>query len=175
MKPRVKRDEWYMNLAAETAKRSTCLRRCYGAILVNARDEVVATGYNGSPRTNKHCDEKGTCLRDTLNIPSGERYELCCSVHAEQNALIQAGRNAAGCTLYLAGFNRKTGEPDYSTPCFLCTKLLINARVFGVILRTTEGDGYVWVPPQRLYDTYIKNLKPDWSITDDTDTDVKQT
>jgi len=120
-------NEYFMEVACLVASRSTCLRRQVGAVLV--RDErIISTGYNGSPRGMVHCDEIG-CLRETLNIPSGQRYELCRGVHAEQNAIINAayyGISTAGTALYCT-----------EQPCLICARMIINA---GIGLVAHSGD-----------------------------------
>lgn len=154
--PRASRTEWYMNIAVETARRSTCIRRCYGAVVVNFAGEIVSTGHNGAPRGEAHCDELNTCIRKQYNIPSGERYEFCRSVHAEMNALLQAGRAAAGCTMYLAGFERLTGAPSYDPPCLMCSKMLVNAGIGRVVVRTP--DGLRELDPQELYRKHLDSV-----------------
>ena len=111
--------EYFMSITRMVAKRSTCLRRHVGAILVKDR-RILATGYNGAPAGLKHCEEVG-CLRNDTSIPSGERHELCRGLHAEQNAIIQAayhGIRIVGSTLYCT-----------NKPCVICTKMIINAGV----------------------------------------------
>ncbi len=101
---------YYLDIAETVAERGTCLRRNFGAIIVN-NDEIVSTGYTGAPRRRKNCIDMGTCLRQQLNIPRGTRYELCRSVHAEANAIISASRrNMIGSTLYLVGKERDSNE-----------------------------------------------------------------
>lgn len=138
---RIDKENYYLDIAETVLERSTCLRRHYGAIIVR-NDEIVATGYNGAPRGRKNCVDLGYCTRDALNIPSGERYELCRSVHAEANAIISAARSETmGGTLYLAGRNAKTGEllPD-ATSCSMCRRLIINAGIRRVIVRNTKTE-----------------------------------
>ena len=107
---RIDKENYYLDIAETVLERSTCLRRCYGAIIVK-NDEIVSTGYNGAPRGRRNCGDLGRCTREVMNIPSGERYELCRSVHAEANAIISAARrDSIGATLYLAGRDAKTGE-----------------------------------------------------------------
>lgn len=111
--------EYFMTIAEMVAKRSTCLRRHVGAILVKNK-RILATGYNGAPAGLKHCEEVG-CIRQNASIPSGERHELCRGLHAEQNAIIQAayhGISIAGSTLYCT-----------NKPCVICSKMLINAGI----------------------------------------------
>lgn len=118
-------DEYFMNLADLVATRSTCLRRSVGAVLVKDK-RIIATGYNGAPAGLPHCGErKDGCLRQAMNVPSGERHELCLAVHAEQNAIVQAaalGIPIEGATLYCT-----------TQPCIICTKLLINAGVKRIV------------------------------------------
>lgn len=132
---------YYLDIAETVAERSTCLRRHYGAIIVH-EDEIISTGYNGAPRGRKNCADLGHCLRDALNIPSGQRYELCRAVHAEQNAIISASRrDCLGSTLYLAGRNGKTGELlTDTTPCSMCRRFIINAGIRRVVCRVGETD-----------------------------------
>ncbi|HEY4745879.1 MAG TPA: cytidine/deoxycytidylate deaminase family protein [Desulfuromonadaceae bacterium] len=126
--PRPTWDQYFMDITRLVATRSTCLRRQVGAILVKERN-ILATGYNGVPSGITHCDVEG-CLRARLNVPSGERHELCRGLHAEQNAIIQAARhgvNIDGATLYCT-----------TMPCIICTKMIINAG----IARVVYGEGY---------------------------------
>ncbi len=116
-------DQYFMDITRLVATRSTCLRRQVGAILVKGRN-ILATGYNGVPSGITHCDVEG-CLRVRLNVPSGERHELCRGLHAEQNAIIQAARhgvNIDGATLYCT-----------TMPCIICTKMIINAGIAKVV------------------------------------------
>ena len=131
---------YYLDIAETVSKRSTCMRRKYGAIIV-LNDEIISTGYNGAPRGRKNCVDLGHCTRDTLGIPSGERYELCRSVHAEQNAIISAARrDCIGATLYLAGRNSKTGALLSDTmPCSMCRRFIINSGIKQVVCRTSEN------------------------------------
>lgn len=116
-------DSYFMQLATVVAGRSTCLRRKVGAVMVKDR-QILSTGYNGSPSGLLHCEEIG-CLRQTLNVPSGERMEICRAVHAEQNALIQAAKHGVAIA----------GADLYSThqPCVQCTKMIINAGIRRVV------------------------------------------
>jgi len=131
---------YYLDIAETVTERSTCLRRHFGAIIVK-NDQIISTGYAGAPRGRKNCSDLGYCTRERYNIPPGERYELCRSVHAEQNAIIHASRNdMLGATLYLVG-----KEPDGSyTPnancCAMCKRTVINAGITRVIIRDTESD-----------------------------------
>ncbi|HIH03784.1 MAG TPA: dCMP deaminase family protein [Methanoregulaceae archaeon] len=141
--PRTRASEhaWALALAWETAKRSTCLRRHVGAVLLDGAGHVIATGYNGAPAGTPHCE---TCLREELAVPAGERYELCRAVHAEANALLQAGRSARGATIVLATINPVTGGGLQSNdqakwPCLMCARLLINAGVEAVVVRVVNS------------------------------------
>lgn len=133
---RISKADYYLNIAAEVAKRGTCLRRNYGAVIVK-NDEIISTGYTGAPRGSSNCCDTGSCRRQELNIPSGQRYELCRSVHAEMNAIISASRaEMQGATLYLAGWDVETGEQlDNPEPCLLCKKCIINAGILEVITK----------------------------------------
>ena len=126
--------DYYLSLAQDVAKRSTCLRRKYGAVIVKD-DRIISTGYNGAPRGRDNCCDRGTCLRQEMNIPSGERYELCRSVHAEANAIIHATyADMIGSTLYLAGIDALSNEPlSVSEPCSMCKRMIINAQIEKII------------------------------------------
>lgn len=116
-------DEYFMEMAMLISKRSTCLRRRVGAVIVKDK-RVLSTGYNGSPKGTRHCEELG-CIREQMKIPSGTRHELCRGVHAEQNAIIQAayfGVSVKDSTIYTTTF-----------PCSMCAKILINAGVKEVV------------------------------------------
>ena len=138
---RIDKENYYLDIAQTVAERATCLRRHYGAILVKS-DEIIATGYNGAPRGRKNCVDLNYCTREALNIPSGERYELCRSVHAEMNAVISAARrDTLGATLYLAGREAKTGELLHdATSCSMCRRLIINAGIARVVIRNTQTE-----------------------------------
>ena len=138
---RIDKENYYLDIAETVLERSTCLRRCYGAIIVQ-HDEIVSTGYNGAPRGRKNCMDLGYCAREALNIPSGERYELCRSVHAEANAIISAARrDMLGATLYLVGREAKDGSLLHdATSCSMCRRLIINAGIDRVVIRNTETD-----------------------------------
>ena len=130
--------DYYLDIATSVTSRSTCLRRKYGAIIV-LNDEIVATGYNGAPRGRHNCIDLNHCKRDELHIPSGERYELCRSVHAEANAIISASRrDMIGATIYLVGRDAKTGELlSDAMSCSMCKRQIINAGIETVIIRVT--------------------------------------
>ena len=123
-------DEYFMEMAELARKRSTCLRRHVGAVIVKD-NRVIATGYNGVPKGIRHCEETG-CLRQQLNVPSGQMHELCRGLHAEQNAIIQAacmGSSIEGGTLYCT-----------TQPCVICTKMIINAGIRRVVIRESYPD-----------------------------------
>ena len=138
---RIDKTNYYLDIAGTVLERSTCMRRHYGAIIVQD-DEIVSSGYNGAPRGRKNCGDLGYCAREALNIPSGERYELCRSVHAEANAIISAPRREVlGATLYMACKDPATGElVPGSTSCSMCRRLIINAGISQVIIRDTPTD-----------------------------------
>ena len=138
---RIDKDNYYLDIAGTVLERSTCMRRHYGAIIVQ-NDEIVSTGYNGAPRGRKNCGDLGWCTREARKIPSGERYELCRSVHAEANAIISAPRREVlGATLYMVCRDPATGEllPG-STSCSMCRRLIINAGIAKVVIRDTPED-----------------------------------
>lgn len=138
---RPSREEYYLNMASQVAERSTCLRRKFGAVIVKD-DQILSTGYVGAPRGTKNCCDIGKCPREVAQIPPGERYELCRSVHAEANAIINASRlDMIGATLYLACLDVKTGEYTPNTrPCRMCTRMIINAGIERVVVRNLPGD-----------------------------------
>ena len=137
---------YYLDLAETVAQRSTCLRRRYGAVIVK-NDEVISTGYVGAPRGRANCSDLGYCLRTQLNVPRGERYELCRSVHAEANAIISGSRrDMLGSTLYLAGQEVPTGEYiQNATCCSMCKRMVINAGIETVVVRD-DKDHYRIIP-----------------------------
>ena len=127
---------YYLDLAEVVSQRGTCLRRRYGAVIVK-NDEVISTGYVGAPRGRKNCTDLGECIRSKLNIPRGERYELCRSVHAEANAIISAPRDKMlGSSMYLAGVETQSGDyVENSNSCSMCKKMIINAGIETVYVR----------------------------------------
>ena len=123
-------DEYFMEMAELARKRSTCLRRGVGAVIVKD-NRVLATGYNGTPKGLAHCEETG-CLRQQMGVPSGKMHELCRGLHAEQNAIIQAaclGTSIEGATLYCT-----------TQPCVICTKMIINAGIKRVVIKESYPD-----------------------------------
>ena len=134
---RPSKQEYFMQIAKDVSSRSTCIRRQHGAVIVR-NDQILSTGYNGSPKGMPHCSILG-CLREELNVPSGERYELCRSVHAEANAIIQAAKNGVNideATMYITGM-----------PCYMCAKMIVNA-----------GLKEVWVATYTGYDEKVQDL-----------------
>lgn len=124
-------DEYFLGICDFVARRSTCLRRQVGAILVREK-RILTTGYNGAPRGLRHCGELGGCQRQRMGVPSGQRHELCRALHAEQNAIIQAalhGVPVTGATMYIT-----------TQPCVLCAKMLINAGIERVVYRGEYPD-----------------------------------
>lgn len=138
---RVSKHNYYLDIAQTVSERSTCIRRRFGAIIVK-NDVIVSTGYNGAPRGRKNCNEIGSCTRDDLGIPKGERYELCRSVHAEANAIISASREQMlGSTLYMCCTDPKTEEIiGGMNSCMMCKRQIINAGIKTVIIRNTKFD-----------------------------------
>lgn len=149
------KQNYYLDIAQTVAERGTCLRRNFGAILVQ-NDEIISTGYVGAPRGRANCSDVGVCTREKLNIPKGQRYELCRSVHAEMNCIICAERSKMiGATIYLACLDAKTGEIyGEIEPCQMCKRVIINAGIKTVIARNTA-------------DTYKIFNVADWIENDD--------
>ena len=138
---RVSKHNYYLDIAQTVAERSTCLRKKYGAIIVKD-DSIISTGYNGAPRGRKNCSDLNFCMREKLQIPRGERYEMCRSVHSEANAIIAAPRDQMlGATLYMACVDPKSGElVGDVTSCMMCKRMVINAGIAKVVLRDTKDD-----------------------------------
>ena len=133
---RVSKENYYLDIAQTVAERSTCLRRKFGSIIVK-NDVIVSTGYNGAPRGRKNCSDLGTCFREQLGIPRGERYELCRSVHSEQNAIIAAPRDQMlGSTLYMVCVSPEDGSVQSGTGnCMMCKRVILNAGIETVVIR----------------------------------------
>ncbi|MDO4562604.1 MAG: deaminase [Clostridia bacterium] len=149
------KNNYYLDIATSVLERGTCRRRNYGSIIVK-NDEIISTGYTGAPRGRANCIDLGFCQREEMNIPRGERYELCRSVHSEANAIISASRrDMIGATLYLVGRDAKTGEfvADASS-CSMCKRMIINAGIDRVIVRNSEYD-------------YTINEVSEWIANDD--------
>ena len=141
MEQRISKENYYLNIAETVLERATCLRRVFGAIIVK-NDEIISTGYNGAPRGRCNGVDMGFCTREAMKVPRGERYELCRSVHAEANAIISAARrDMVGGTLYLVGRNAQTGELLHdATSCAMCRRMVINAGLSKVVIRTTASE-----------------------------------
>ena len=141
MEQRISQENYYLNIAETALERATCLRRVFGAIIVK-NDEIISTGYNGAPRGRRNCVAMGPRTREAMKAPRAERYELCRSVHAEANAIISAARrDMVGGTLYLVGRNAQTGELLHdATSCAMCRRMVINAGLSKVIIRTTASE-----------------------------------
>lgn len=142
MRPkRISKEEYYLGIAREVSRRSTCFRRSIGALIVRD-DQIISTGYVGAPRKTRDSLEHGFCLRDKLGIPHGQRYELCRSVHAEQNAIINAARagvSLLGGNMYVFGLDIEKSAVINALPCFICKKMIINAGLIRVICSTADG------------------------------------
>ena len=139
---RISKENYYLDIAETVLERATCLRRVYGAIIVK-NDEIISTGYNGAPRGRKNCVDMGFCTREAMQVPRGERYELCRSVHAEANAIISASRrDMVGSTLYLVGRDGgRTGALlGDATSCAMCRRQVINAGISKVVIRKTDTE-----------------------------------
>lgn len=138
---RVSKENYYLDIAQTVAERSTCLRRKFGAIIVK-NDVIVSTGYNGAPRGRKNCNDLQFCMREKLGIPRGERYEMCRSVHAEQNAIIAAPREQMlGATLYMACLDAAGGQLFAGTnSCMMCKRVILNAGIETVVVRDTPTE-----------------------------------
>ena len=149
------KENYYLDIAQAVAERGTCLRRNFGAIIVK-NDQILSTGYSGAPRGRKNCIDIGTCLRERLNVPRGERYELCRSVHAEANAIINAARSEMiGATLYLVGVEAQDGTlVENANSCSMCKRMIINAGISRVIIRNT---------PDNFTAVYVQ----DWVVNDE--------
>ena len=143
---------YYLDIAEVVAERATCLRRHFGAIIVK-NDQIVSTGYVGAPRGRNNCSDLGYCAREKMNVPRGERYELCRAVHAEANAIIHAARtDMIDATLYLVG--KEAGQDNYvekGNACAMCKRMIINAGIATVVIRDNKEDFRVI----RVYDQWV--------------------
>lgn len=138
---RVSKTRHYLNIAKEISKQSTCLRTRFGAVIIRY-DSIVSTGYVGAPRESKDCTELDFCWRNKKKIRHGQRYEECRSVHAEQNAIINAARTGAimfEADMYIYGEDVRTNDPIDTFPCFICKKMIMNAGILKVICSTKKG------------------------------------
>jgi dCMP deaminase len=135
-------DEYFIDIARSVAHRATCLRRRYGAVVTKS-NIILSTGYNGAPRGMQDCLEAGECTRQMLDIPHGQRYELCHSVHAEANAIIRASDSELNdSTIYISGVDSASKECD-SAPCMMCKRMVLNAKIARVVY--SDGSGGVHV------------------------------
>ncbi|WMJ85065.1 deoxycytidylate deaminase [Oscillospiraceae bacterium LTW-04] len=143
---------YYLDIAETVAERGTCLRRLFGAIIVN-NDQIISTGYVGAPRGRHNCSDLGYCAREELKVPRGERYELCRSVHAEANAIIHAPRSEMlDATLYLVGKEVATGNyVENANSCAMCKRMIINAGIATVVIRESKEEFRVI----RVYDQWV--------------------
>jgi dCMP deaminase len=132
---------YYLDIAETVLERGTCLRRNYGSIIVK-NDEIISTGYTGAPRGRINCIDKGSCIREQLNVPRGTHYELCRSVHSEANAIISAARrDMIGATLYLVGRDAVSkAYVEDANSCSMCKRLIINAGIEKVVIRNSKNE-----------------------------------
>ena len=157
------KENYYLKIAKEVAQRSTCYRNRGGAVIVRG-DQIVATGYIGAPRKTRDCLERQECLRDKLKIPHGKQYELCRSVHAEMNAIINAARAGVslfGGDIYIHCENPQDGSPRDSFPCFICKKMIINAGLERVICSTHDGQFKIFKVADWIKDWQEKDIIDD--------------
>jgi dCMP deaminase len=142
-------DEYFLNIAKAVSSRATCLRRRYGAVITKD-NIIVSTGYNGAPAGMRDCLDVGKCTRKELQIPHGERYELCHSVHAEANAIVRASVDELKeATIYISGEDSGVGE-CHSEPCMMCKRLILNARIKKVVYSDGNGKYHVVKPKEWL-------------------------
>lgn len=152
---RIDKTNYYLDIAQTVAERGTCLRRKFGAVIVK-NDTIISTGYAGAPRGRKNCCDLGNCLRQKLEVPAGERYELCRSVHAEANAIIAASRDEMiGSTLYLCCTENDGTVLGGTDCCSMCRRLVINAGIKNVVVRDTKTE------------FHTINVDKDWVEVDD--------
>ena len=142
--------EYFLEIARAVGRRSTCLRRMYGAIIVKDKI-IISTGYNGAPRGEANCIDTGICERERLKVPKGQNYELCVAVHAEQNAIINADpEKMKGATIYIVGINAD-GSLASGKPCLLCRRMIRNAMLKEAVYLETDGS-VVHVAPADIRD-----------------------
>ncbi|MBU4203136.1 MAG: dCMP deaminase family protein [Acidobacteria bacterium] len=153
-KKRITKDDYYLGIAKEVARRSTCFRRSIGAIIIRD-DQIISTGYVGAPRKTTSSIGHGFCLRDRLNIPHGQRYELCRSVHAEQNSIINAARagvSLLGGDMFIYGSVYGEEEPVNAFPCFICKKMIINTGLKRIVCSTADGGSHIFTVEEWIND-----------------------
>ena len=163
---RPSKDVSFMEIAESVSMRSTCLRRRYGAVIVSKDGRIVSTGYNGAPRHRVNCCDLNSCLRDELKIKPGTHYELCRSVHAEANAIINGNPlDIIGGTLYLSGTDAATNKPSkHISPCAMCQRLILNAQIARVVMRDenrnlVEVNPLDWDDDSALLEEHRRNLQ----------------
>ncbi len=165
---RPSKQEYFWNIAREVAQRTTCMSVKGGAVIVH-NDQIISTGYIGAPRGTKDCFERGNCIRRELKIPSGQRYELCRSVHAEQNAIINAARSGTSlinAKIYLY-FAKRKGDEDVlvkAYPCFMCKKMIVNSGIDSFIGNDENG---------KIISYKISDWVKDWQEKDLIDDEIK--
>jgi len=156
---RPSKDQYYLEIAKAVGDRSTCFRQKGGAVIVK-NDQIISTGYVGAPRGTKDCFERGECLRDKLKIPHGTRYEICRSVHAEANAIINAARagvSLLGGDMYIYSIDPKDGKEIDFFPCFFCKRMIINAGLRRVICSMKDKKSKIFL---------IEDWVNDWKQND---------
>ncbi len=158
---RISKERYYLNIAEEVSKRGTCLSLQGGAVIVR-NDQIIATGYVGSPRGTLSSYDRKNCLRRELDVPSGQQYELCRSVHAEQNAILNAARAGVSTIdgdMYMFGKKIWNGANELidMTPCFICKKMIINAGIRRIIGNTKDG---------KISVVEVKDIIADWQEND---------
>lgn len=160
MAPRRDKINYYLDIAETVLERGTCLRRNFGAIIVK-NDMIISTGYVGAPRGRRNCCDLGACMRERMQVPRGERYEMCRSVHAEANAIIHAARvDMLNSTLYLVGKEVVDGSyVQNANPCSMCKRLIINAGISNVIVRENRNE-------------FRSIVTDEWVVGDDTTLDA---
>ncbi|HKM40586.1 MAG: deoxycytidylate deaminase [Patescibacteria group bacterium] len=169
MKKRLDKIEYYLNIAREVARRSACFRAQHGAIIVRD-DQIISTGYIGAPRKTRDCLERGNCLRNELAIPSGQRYEMCRSVHAEQNAIINAARagvSLLGGTMYVYSERVNSNnelEIIKAYPCFICKKMIINAGLKEFVSQEPDNSFKVYQVSDWVSDWQENDLLDDVNV-----------
>ncbi len=163
MANRPSKDQYYLNIAKVVAERCTCLKSQLGAVIIRD-DQIISTGYNGAPRGTKSSIERNFCLRKQLGIPSGQRYEICRSVHAEQNAIINAARSGVsllGGDVFIYGYSLDQKCPLDAFPCFICKKMLINCGLKRCVCSTKEGGVKVFLIEDWVKDWVERDILDD--------------
>ena len=162
---RISKENYYLDIVETVLERATCLRRVYGAIIVK-NDEIISTGYNGAPRGRANCTDMGYCTREAMQIPRGQRYELCRSVHAEANAIISASRrDMVGGDIYLVGRDAQTGELlKDATSCMMCRRMVINAGLERVVIRRSESEFEIVPVSDWVEEDDLAPLKPEMDL-----------